>query len=93
MAEYINKEELIENLNKFAPEHFNTLINLLITKQPAADVVEVKHGYWIGNNGNMAYDDYRCSCCGNYTDTRNQFLLGWYCSFCGAKMDGRSDIK
>ena len=41
MAEYINRAELIENLNKFAPEHYTALINQLITKQPAADVVEV----------------------------------------------------
>ena len=41
MAEYINRAELIENLNKFAPEHYNALINHLITKQPTADVVEV----------------------------------------------------
>ena len=34
MAEYINRAELIENLNKFAPEHYNALINQLITKQP-----------------------------------------------------------
>lgn len=41
MTEYINRAELIENLNKFAPEHYNALINHLITKQPTADVVEV----------------------------------------------------
>ena len=41
MDEYINRAELIENLNKFAPEHYNALINQLITKQPTADVVEV----------------------------------------------------
>lgn len=41
MAEYINRAELIENLNKFAPEHYNASINQLITKQPTADVVEV----------------------------------------------------
>lgn len=41
MAEYINRAELIENLNKFAPEHYNALINQLITKQPTADVQEV----------------------------------------------------
>ena len=41
MAEYINRAELIENLNKFAPEHYNALINQLITKQPTADVVKV----------------------------------------------------
>lgn len=41
MAEYINRAELIENLNKFAPEHYNALINQIITKQPTADVVKV----------------------------------------------------
>ena len=41
MDEYINRAELIENLNKFAPEHYNALINQLITKQPTADVEEV----------------------------------------------------
>ena len=39
--EYIERNEFIENLNRFAPEHYNALINLLITKQPTADVVEV----------------------------------------------------
>ena len=39
--EYIEREALIENLNKFAPEHYSSLINMLITKQPTADVVEV----------------------------------------------------
>lgn len=39
MAEYIERESLIENLNQFAPEHYNALVNMLITKQPAADVV------------------------------------------------------
>ena len=41
MAEYIEREALIDNLNHFAPEHYNALINMLIEKQPAADVVEV----------------------------------------------------
>ena len=41
MAEYIDREELIENLNKLSPEYYNALINQLITKQPIADVLEV----------------------------------------------------
>jgi hypothetical protein len=39
--EYIERGALIENLNRFAPECYNTLVNQLIIKQPAADVVEV----------------------------------------------------
>ena len=42
MARYIDADNLIENLKKFAPEHYTALINQLITKQPTADVVEVK---------------------------------------------------
>ena len=41
MAEYIDRADLIKNLNKFAPEHYTALVNQLITKQPTADVVEV----------------------------------------------------
>ena len=39
MSDYINRKELIENLNTFAPEHYNALINMLIEKQPSVDVV------------------------------------------------------
>lgn len=41
MADYINREELIKDLKKFAPEHYLALVNTLIEKQPAADVVSV----------------------------------------------------
>lgn len=33
---FINRESLIENLKKFAPEHYNALINDLILKEPTA---------------------------------------------------------
>ena len=54
MEEYIKREALIENLNRFAPEHYNALVNMLIKKQPAADVVEVEKvvemlDYMLGN--------------------------------------------
>lgn len=73
MAEYIDREELIENLNKFAPEHYNALINQLITKQPTADVVEVvrcnncavPHNRWTGCpklNGLITPPDFYCGC-------------------------------
>ncbi|MBR5305954.1 MAG: hypothetical protein IKU47_03435 [Oscillospiraceae bacterium] len=41
MAEYIDRKELLENLKKFAPEHYSALVNTLITKQPAVDVVSM----------------------------------------------------
>ncbi len=39
--EYIERDDLIKNLNTLAPEYYNALINELIMKQPAADVVKV----------------------------------------------------
>ena len=32
----INRKSLIENLNKFAPEHYSALVNDLIAKEPTA---------------------------------------------------------
>ena len=32
----ISRKALIENLNRFAPEHYNALVNDLIVKQPMA---------------------------------------------------------
>ena len=87
-AEYINRAELIENLNKFAPEHYNALINQLITKQPTADVVKVKHADW-----RSVVDDviFACSNCDAEVSTswdyENDDMFD-YCPCCGAKMDG-----
>ena len=39
--DYISKSELVENLDRFAPEHLTPLIRTLIDKQPTADFVEV----------------------------------------------------
>lgn len=36
MSDLISRKNLIENLNKFAPEYYNALINDLIMKEPAA---------------------------------------------------------
>ena len=82
MAEYIEREALIDNLNHFAPEHYNALINMLIEKQPAADVVEVKHGRWRITPNGAAY----CTACKR---KMNPSQYGYaFCSMCGAKMDG-----
>lgn len=39
MDEYISRTELVENLDRFAPEHLTPLLRSLIEKQPTADVV------------------------------------------------------
>lgn len=53
----------------------------VIMDEPAADVVEVRHGRWI-EDGDCQY----CSECGeehSWADYRAA-----YCDVCGAKMDG-----
>ena len=47
---------------------------------PAADVVEVVHGEWLGTE--VAYA-WKCSACGGIMSLRAN-----YCCYCGAKMDG-----
>lgn len=81
MSEYIEREALMRNLKQFAPEQLTPLIESLIQKQPAADVVEVV----------------RCKNCENYElmkATNSHFCneFGGYVKdedFCsrGAKMD------
>lgn len=92
--EYIERNELIENLQKFAPEHYNALINQLITKQPTADVKEVKHGEWIIDKSYTCIPinslkptkriSYKCSECGCKSGNNKYFK---HCPKCGAKMN------
>ena len=51
MAEYIEREALMRNLKKFAPEQLTPLIKSLIQKQPAEDVVEVVRKPVVGYEG------------------------------------------
>lgn len=88
MAEYIERNELIKNLNKFAPEYYNALINDLIIKQPAADVEPVKYGHWICI-GDIDEYIFECSECheiyylNDGTPKEHQYN---YCPNCGAKL-------
>lgn len=82
MPEYIERESLINNLKKFAPEHMTPLIVNLIKKQPTADVAEVRHGHW-----EKIKSGYWCSnCCLVEKDIKQEYN---YCPNCGAKMDGK----
>lgn len=62
---------------------------------PTADVAEVRHGDWIGvadyGNGNCIG---HCSVCGTPHKAEHPTALKMfhkYCSWCGAKMDGKED--
>lgn len=95
MSEYIEREALMRNLKQFAPEQLTPLIESLIQKQPAADVVEVRHGKWKlkqyegGILDGEIYDE--CSICEYqrfFDDIRFKTAFN-YCPNCGAKMDGK----
>ena len=95
MSEYIEREALMRNLKHFAPEQLTPLIESLIQKQPAVDVVEVRHGKWKlkqyegGILDGEIYDE--CSICEYqrfFDDIRFKTAFN-YCPNCGAKMDGK----
>lgn len=67
-----------------------------IKSLPAADVAEVRHRKWVGENNMrlnlptlLEYDDWYCSECGSYYPERHISRLSNYCPNCGAKMDGK----
>ena len=43
MPEYIERQELIDNLNRFAPGEYSRAVDLVIQKQRAAEVAPVVH--------------------------------------------------
>ena len=89
--EYIERNSLIENLRKFAPEQYTDLINQLILKQPTEDVQPVVHAKWEKPIKPYPYYSWKCSECGceeyRQTDRNGQYLEMKYCPNCGAKMD------
>lgn len=84
MSDYIDRQELIENLKKFAPEHYTALIDDLIRKQPAADVRPAVCGKWGHGyydwSGKFVMD---CSAC-----SWSNKELSDFCPNCGADMRG-----
>ena len=85
--EYIERDTLNNDLDWFAPEAFNSLIdkiNKIIRNQPTADVQEVRHGEWIEKPYLLGTSNF-CSLCGeNYGMPHGKYK---FCPNCGAKMD------
>lgn len=99
MAEYIKRESIQKALKNVTddpscPLFLAAMIEQYIDQEPAADVVEVKHGKWNGwhgdklvgidDNGDDMYRHYHyntCSECG-----RGNAIKSAYCPHCGAKM-------
>lgn len=86
--EYIERETLLKNLNRFAQDNYCVTINDVIMNLPAADVAPVVHGHFIHDGQRFAggVDWWHCGSCGALAsgiETRFN-----YCPWCGAKMDG-----
>lgn len=84
---YIEREKVLEIAkDKYYSDFHKSMADLtslreLLEDTPAADVVEVRHGYWIdGKCGHYKI----CSECNQIAD----FYFD-YCPNCGAKMDGK----
>lgn len=85
MAEYIDREALIETIKKdpWIGAQGKDYALMDIAEQSAADVVEVRHGEWLPQRllGEDAVD---CSECKSLGSPR------WnWCPVCGAKMGGK----
>lgn len=100
MAEYINKDKLLERIDKLfdetsvdGEEQIGVLKSRrVIRNEPTADVVEVKHGEWVmtvyttvSPRGRFITNKkFSCSVC----KRGNGRHTTPYCPNCGAKMEG-----
>ena len=78
MAEYIEREEVIDKLTMLFPLLKKRTIKNILKAVPTADVQPVVHGHW------KMHDI--CSVC----DDLNEFQTN-YCPNCGARMDEVED--
>lgn len=98
MAEYIDREAAICEIEKLTAIHYGSLWDYKVhwyagaclrdCKEaiggiPVADVAPVVHGRWIYESNSHAWV---CSQCGRGTN-RNPEGVDLYCYHCGAKMD------
>ena len=93
MKEYIEREAVLERLAKVDMDSYygftaavqfgvNHAIQC-IKEAPAADVVEVRHGYWIDHHSGGSF----CSACKRWVPYSHHPK---YCETCGARM-GKED--
>ena len=97
MAEYIDKEKLLQKLSRMIEycKNDNKLNGLTALFQvgdaimdcPTADVQEVRHGRWISNELGGYKWAYYCSEC-SWVDGYPFNDRHKYCPNCGARMDG-----
>lgn len=97
MSEYIDRAALKQELAPYEENDFSQQMDVILAivdAQPAADVVEVRHGRWFFTE----YEFFTCSVCGesyyngaestaqaeSYLNSGHTYK---YCPNCGARMD------
>ena len=80
MAEYIDREEVIDKLTMLFPLLKKRTIKNILKAVPTADVQPVVRGEWFVQRGNYN-EEFECSVCQHISKDG-----GNYCSNCGADM-------
>lgn len=93
MSKYIDAEKLKRHYAWWDDET-KKIFDEIIDLQPAADVVEVRHGRWVRGDEMADYPrvpynpwETYCSCCGEIMEQSHDN----FCGNCGAKMDGDTE--
>ena len=85
MAEYIERETLINDICEGMEPFTVGYVIRTIKRQPAADVAPVVHGRWIEKEAPAVRRYFECSNCGAH-ENKHTAIKGYYCWRCGAKM-------
>ena len=87
MAEYIEREALLEAISKIGgsplSEWDTVVVVSLVANQPAADVAPVRRGHWIKRGYACGEAEFECSHCHEIEWRANETD---YCPNCGADM-------
>ena len=94
MAEYIEREAVVmelnktyDNMNAMGAQFYCGFMNAVhrIKDFPAADVAPVRHGRRIYDH----WCEFKCSVCGEFSNSKPYRGKENYCPNCGAIMDGK----
>lgn len=89
MKEYIERSAAMESILGLtiadpAVAQYADTVYYNLQRLPAADVVEVRHGYWIDHHSGGSF----CSACKRWVPYSHHPK---YCETCGARMDKEDD--
>lgn len=92
MSRYIDCDKCYHGRVCAYRHHYKDMITECSHYIPTADVVEVRHGYWISEEEAVQLDQYdlayTCSICGHCDWDCTESENFNFCPNCGAKMDG-----